>query len=90
MDDSIASSIWKQLDKFGSEVKELFEDQFYLINCIPIGLDGYTTQVYQLHTYTKIHISNFTLMCLTWTLHLYHGLQKEILMRDVLPCFNIA
>ena len=28
MDDNIASSIWKQLDKFGSEVIKNFEDQF--------------------------------------------------------------
>jgi hypothetical protein len=43
MDDSIASLIWQQLDKSGSEVIKHFEDQFYPMNCIPIGLDGYTT-----------------------------------------------
>ena len=26
--DNIASSIWKQLHKFGSDVKKFFEDQF--------------------------------------------------------------
>ena len=26
IDDSIASSIWQELDKFGSKVKMLFED----------------------------------------------------------------
>ena len=59
--DSIASSIWKQLvHKFGSEVKKFFEDQFYPMNCIPIGLEGYPTQVHQLHvsknSYIKPHI----------------------------------
>jgi hypothetical protein len=49
MGDSIASSIWQQLDKFGSEVKKLFKKQFYPINCISIDLDGYTTQVHQMH-----------------------------------------
>jgi hypothetical protein len=65
MDDSIASSIWQQLDKFGSEVKKLFEDQFYPMNCIPTGLDGYTTQVYQMHiskiSYFKPHIDVYGL-----------------------------
>jgi hypothetical protein len=63
--DSIASSIWKQLDKFGSEVKKFFEDQFYPMNCIPIGLEGYTTQVHRLHisknSYIKPHIGMFDL-----------------------------
>jgi hypothetical protein len=60
MGDSIASSIWRHLDKFGSEIKKFFEDQFYLMKCIPIGLEGYTTQVHQLHisknSYIKLHI----------------------------------
>jgi hypothetical protein len=54
-DNSIASSIWQQLDKFGSEVKILFEDQFNPMNCIPIGLDGYTTQVHQMHISKNSH-----------------------------------
>jgi hypothetical protein len=75
MDDSIAFSIWQQLDKFGSEMKKLFEEQFYPmncipiglncipigLNCIPIGLDEYTTQVHQMQ---KIHISSLTMMYL--------------------------
>jgi hypothetical protein len=43
MDDGIAFSIWQQVDKFGSNIKKIIEDQFYPMNCIPIGLDGYTT-----------------------------------------------
>jgi hypothetical protein len=53
------------LDEFGSEVKELFEDQFYLMNCIPIGLDGYTIQIHHIHifknSYIKPHIDVFDL-----------------------------
>ena len=63
--DSNASSIWKQLDKFGSKVKKLFENQFYLMKCISIGLEGYTTQIHQLHvsknSYIKPHIDIFKL-----------------------------
>jgi hypothetical protein len=57
--------IWQQLDKFGSEVKKLFEGRFYPMNCIPIGLDGYTTQVHQTHisknSFIKPHIDVFDL-----------------------------
>jgi hypothetical protein len=72
MGDSIASSIWKQLDKFGNEVKMFFQDQFYPMNCIPIGLDGYPTQVHQLHisknSYIKPHIdmSNLDASFISW------------------------
>jgi hypothetical protein len=60
------------LDKFGSEVKKFFEDQFYPMNCIPIGLEGYTTQVHQLHisknSYIKPHIdmSNLNASFISW------------------------
>ena len=64
-DDSIISSIWKQLCKFGSEVKKFFKDKFYPMNCIPIGLPRYITQVHQLHisknSYIKPHIDMFNL-----------------------------
>ena len=43
MDDSIASLIWQQLNKSRSEVIKRFEDQFYPMNCISSGLDGYDT-----------------------------------------------
>ena len=72
LDDNIASSVWKQMDKFGSEVKFFFEDQFYPMNCIPIGLEGYTTQVYQLHisknSYIKPHIdmSDLNALFISW------------------------
>ena len=58
--DNIASSIWKQLvHKFGSKVKKFFEDLFYPMNCIPIGLEGYPTQVHQLHVSKNSCIKKF-------------------------------
>jgi hypothetical protein len=72
MGDSIATSIWQQLDKFGSEVKKLFKDQLYSMNCIPIGLDGYTIEIYQMHisknSYIKPHIdvSNLDASFISW------------------------
>ena len=48
------------------------------MNCIFIDLDGYITQVHQIHI-SKNLLINLTLMCLTKTLQLYHGLQNEIL-----------
>jgi hypothetical protein len=65
MGDSIISSIWQQLDKFGCEVKKLFKDQFYPMNDVLISLYGYTTQVHQMHisknSYIKPHIDVFDL-----------------------------
>jgi hypothetical protein len=56
MSDSVAFSIWKQLNKFDSEVNYFFGDQFYPMNCIPIGLNGYITQVHQMQISKNSHI----------------------------------
>ena len=57
--DNISSSIWKQLPKFGTAVQDFFKKQFYPINCLAIGLEGYETQAHQLHisrnSYIKPH-----------------------------------
>jgi hypothetical protein len=57
---SVASAMWKALDLFGGPVKEFFTNQFQPMNCIPIGLDAYPTQVHQLHmsknSFIKPHI----------------------------------
>jgi hypothetical protein len=53
---SITSSIWQQLYKFGSDVKSMFEDQFYPMNCILVGLEGYATQNHQMHIFKKSYI----------------------------------
>jgi len=49
MGDNISSSIWKHVSKFGNAVEDFFKKQFFPINCIPIGLEGYKTQVHQIH-----------------------------------------
>jgi hypothetical protein len=61
--DSIAFFIRKQLHKFGSNVISMFADQFYHMNYIPIGLEGYTIQIYQMHisknSYIRSHVDVF-------------------------------
>jgi hypothetical protein len=56
--DSIASksSIWQQLNEFGSEVKKLFEEQFYPMNCIPIGLNEHMGIQHKFTKYIYIYI----------------------------------
>jgi hypothetical protein len=44
------------LNKFDSEVNYFFGDQFYPMNCIPIGLNGYITQVHQMQISKNSHI----------------------------------
>jgi hypothetical protein len=39
--------------------KKPFEVQFYPMNCIPIGLDGYTTKVHQMHISKNSYIKPY-------------------------------
>jgi hypothetical protein len=39
--------------------KKPFEVQFYPMNCIPIGLDGYTTKVHQMHVSKNSYIKPY-------------------------------
>ena len=57
--DSIASSIWMQLDKFGSQVQQFFNDQVAPMDCISIGLDGYATKVQQMHISKNSYIKPY-------------------------------
>jgi len=61
--DSIVSSIWMQLDKFGSQVQQFFNDQFAPMDCVSIRLDGYSTQVHRMHisknSYIKPHLDKY-------------------------------
>jgi hypothetical protein len=34
----------------------MFEDQFYPMNCILVGLEGYATQNHQMHIFKKSYI----------------------------------
>ena len=60
MGDNIASSIQRDLPRFGNALKEFFQKQFYPINCISIGLEGYEIQAHQIHisknSYIQPHI----------------------------------
>ena len=65
--DSVASAMWKALDLFGGPVKDFFTKQFQPMNCIPIGLAAYPTQVHQLHmsknSFIKPHIDKLDFDC---------------------------
>ena len=56
LEDSVASSIWPNISKFGKQVSSFFVQQFYPIGCVAIGLDDLKTNVHQMHvSKKKIH-----------------------------------